>query len=80
VRRREQVASMHDAHQPVERAAAERVARMRHLDDAIERRLGRQVRLEPADVGPGHHDVARLPAGELEDVVQDLLLRARDHA
>ena len=27
----------------------------------------------------GHHDVARLAVGEVEDVVQQLLLRARDH-
>ena len=36
--------------------------------------------LHPDHVGRGHHHVARLAPGEVEDVVQQLLLRARDHA
>ena len=44
------------------------------------RRAGRQGGVEPGDVGRRDHDVARLAVGEVEDVVEELLLRERDHA
>jgi hypothetical protein len=52
---------------------------MQSLKDPVQGRLRRQPRLQPVDVECGHHDVARLTIGEIEDVVQQLLLRARDH-
>jgi hypothetical protein len=52
---------------------------MRSLKDPVQGRLRRQPRLQPVDVERGHQDVARLTIGEIEDVVQQLLLRARDH-
>ena len=76
----DQVVDVDDALEPVEAPAADRVARVRRLDVAVDRVGGRQVGVEPGDVERGDHDVARLAVGEVEHVVQQLLLRARDHA
>jgi hypothetical protein len=64
----------------VERAAADRIAAVRQLGHLVERGLGQQLGVEPHHVGVRDHHVARLAAREVEHVVQELLLRARDDA
>ena len=53
---------------------------MRPLERQRERLAGGGPGGQPRDVGGGDHHVTRLLAGEVEHVVQELLLGARDHA
>jgi len=53
---------------------------MTTLDEFVERLVDREVRVEPVDVRGRDHHVAGLLAGEVEDVVDQLLLRAGDVA
>jgi hypothetical protein len=75
----ERVADMDHAVEVIETAVANGVALVRRVDDPIQCHLRRQSGLEPVDVERGYHDVARLTIGEIKDVVQQLLLRPRDH-
>ena len=58
----------------VERAAVDRVARVRRVDDGAERLLGRHLDGDRDDVGPRHHDLRDLLRREVEDLVEHLLL------
>ena len=69
---------MDHADEAVEAAPADGIALMRDLEHPLEGIIRRELRVEPGDVGRRDHDVARLAVGEAEDVVQHLLLGARD--
>ena len=72
--RREEVAHVQDADDLVERVAVDRVARVRRLDHRRQRLLGRQVDRERDHLGPRHHHGRDLLVGEVEDLVEHLLL------
>ena len=78
VERAEEVADVEDADDVVERAAVDRVARVRRVDDGRKRLLRRQLDGEGDDLGPRDHHVVRLLVGEVEDLVEHLLLRLLD--
>ena len=82
VRRRDEVADVHDADEAVERSARRPGSGCAASSSDLRRAPSprRQAGVEPGDVGRRDHHVARLAVGEVEDVVQQLLLRARDHA
>ena len=65
---------MQDADDLVERAAIRRVPRVRRVDDGGEAFLGRKVDRDRDDLGTRHHHLVRLLVGEVEDLVQELLL------
>ena len=74
----EEVADVEDPDDVVERAAVDRVARVRGVDDGRERLLRRQLDGQRDDLGPRDHHVVRLLVGEVEDLVEHLLLRLLD--
>ena len=76
--RREEVAHVQDADDVVERAAVDRVARVRRLDHRGQRFLRRQVDRERDHLGPRHHHGRDLLVGEVEDLVEHLLLLLLD--
>ena len=65
---------MEDADDLVERPAVDGVARERRVDDGRERILGRHVHRDRDDLGPRHHHRRHLLRGEVEDLVEHLLL------
>ena len=69
---------MEDADDVVERAAVDRVARVRGVDHGGERLLRRKLDGERHDLGPRDHHVVRLLVREVEDLVEHLLLRLLD--
>ena len=74
VDRGEEVADVEDAQHVVERAAVDGVARERRVDDGSKRFLRRHLRGDRNDVGPRHHHLGHLLRGEVEDLVEHLLL------
>ena len=74
VHRLEEVAHVEDADDLVERAAVDGVARVRRFDHGLQRLLGRQVDGERDHLGPRHHHVGDFLVGEVEDLVEHLLL------
>ena len=74
VDRAEEVADVEDPDDVVERAAVDRVAREGRVDDGPKRFLGRHVRGDPDHLGPRDHHRRDLLRGEVEDLVQHLLL------
>ena len=80
VHRREEVAHVEDADDLVERAAVDGIARVRRVDHRGEHLLGRQVDRERDHLGPRHHHVRGLLVGEVEDLVEHLLLLRLDLA
>ena len=71
---------MEDAEDVVERAAVHRVARVRGVDERRQALDGRKVDGEGDDFGARHHHLVRLLVGEVEDLVEHLLLGLLDHA
>ena len=71
---REEVAHVEDPDDVVERLPVDRVARVRRVDDRGKAFLGRQVDGQRHDVGPRHHHLRDLLVGEVEDLVEHLLL------
>ena len=76
----EQVAHVQHAGDVVERLAEDRVARVRRVDHGGQTLVGRQVDRERHHLRPRHHHLADLLVGEVEDLVEHLLLRRRDLA
>ena len=75
VHRREEVTHVEDADHVVERVPEDRVPRERRIDHGREGFLGRHVRRDGDDVRARHHDRGDLLRGEVEDLVEHLLLR-----
>ena len=75
VQRREEIANVQDPDDVVEAPAECGVARVRGVDDRRERLLRRQLDRYADNLGPGHHHVVDLLLGEVEDLVDHLLLR-----
>ena len=75
----QQLADVHDALEVVECVPPHRVAAVGRVQDLVQGGAGGQSGVEPADVERGDHDVRGLAVGEVEDVVQQLLLCAREH-
>ena len=71
---------MEDADDVVERLAVDRVARVRRVEHRLERLLRRQVDRDRDHLGPRHHHVGDLLVGEVEDLVEHLLLAVLDLA
>src|SRR6266545_3313881 len=80
VHRLDEVAHMQDADHLVERAAVDGVARVRRVEDRLQRLLRRQVDRECDDLGPRHHHLVDLLVGEVEDLVEHLALLLLDLA
>ena len=60
--------------------ACDRIPAVRKGDRLLQALADGLVRVEPVDVGRRDHHVPRLLALEVDDVVQELLLVAGDHA
>ena len=71
---------MEDADDLVERGAVGGVARVRRLDHGREALLGREVDRDRDHLGPRNHHLVHLLAGEVEDLVEHLLLGLLDLA
>ena len=67
-------ADVKDADDVVERLAIHGIPCVRRLEDLAQRLGGRQVDRQPDHVRPRHHHVRRLLLGEVEDLVEHLLL------
>ena len=74
VHRGEEVADVEHADDLVERVAVDRVARERRVDHGRERILGRHVDGDRDHLRPRHHHRRDLLRGEVEDLVEHLLL------
>ncbi len=74
VDRAEQIAHVEDAHDVVERLAIHGVPGVRRVDDCAQRFLGRHVHGDRNHVGTRHHHRRDLLRGEVEDLVEHLLL------
>ena len=80
VHRLDQVADVQHADDVVERLAVDGVARVRRLEHRLERLLGRQRDRDRDHLRPRHHHVGDLLVGEVEDLVEHLLLLVLDLA
>ena len=80
VHRLDQVAHVQHADDLVERAAVDGIARVRRLEHRLSACSGGKLDGERDDLGPRHHDVADLLVGEVEDLVEHLLLALLDLA
>jgi hypothetical protein len=78
VERAEEVADVEDADDVVQRVAVHGVARVGRVDHRRERLLGRKLDREGDHLGPRHHHVVGFLVGEVEDLVEHLLLRLLD--
>ena len=78
--REEKVLHVNEADGLVERAVAERVARVARGADRLEVLLDRLGGREDDDVGARHHDLPRGALRELEDAFDDLAVLLREHA
>ena len=76
----EQPPHVQHAEHVVELVAEDRIARVRVLQHLLHRRRGREFHRQGDDVGPRHHDVLDGRVGEVEDLVDHLLLVALEHA
>ena len=76
----DEVVDEDDARERVEAPAADRVAAVRRGDHPSQGVLAGHPGVEPVDGVRRHHDVADLAVGEVEHVVQEILLRERDDA
>ena len=74
----EEVADVEDADDVVERAAVDGIAGVRGVDHRRKRLLRGELDGEGDDLGPRDHDVVGLLVGEVEDLVEHLLLRLLD--
>jgi hypothetical protein len=72
--RREEVPHVQDPNHRVERATVDGVARVGRLDHGRERLLGRELDRERDHLRPRHHHRRDLLVGEVEDLVEHLLL------
>ncbi len=80
VERREEIADVEDPDDLVEGAPEGRIPGVRRVDHRGETFLGRQVDRHGDHLGPRDHDVMDLLVGEVEDLVEHLLLRLLDHS
>ena len=80
VERREEIAHVQQAEHVVERAPVDGVARVRRDQHGLQRLVRRQVDRDRHDLGPRDHDVRDLLVGEVEDLVEHLLLALLDLA
>ena len=71
---------MQDPDDVVERLAVHRVARVRRVEHRLERLLRRQRDRDRGHLGARHHHVGDLLVGEVEDLVEHLLLLVLDLA
>ena len=76
----EEVAHVQDADDLVDGVTVGRVARVGRVDDGVQALLGREVDRDHHDLGLGDHDVVGLLVGEVEDLVDQLLLDLLDAA
>ena len=74
VHRVQEIAQVEDADDVLGRLPVDRVARVRRLQHRPQALLGRQVGGQRDDLGPRHHHVLGLLVGEVEDLVEHLLL------
>ncbi len=72
--RPEEVADVEDADDVVERFSVDGIAGERRVDDGAQRLLGRHVGGDPDDLRPRDHHRGHLLRGEVEDLVEHLLL------
>ena len=80
VERLEEVAHVEDPEHVVERLAIDGIPRVRRVDHRGERLLRRQVDRERHDLRPRDHHLVGLLVGEVEDLVDHLLLGRLDRA
>ena len=80
VQRGDERADVQDPEDVVERLPVHRVARVRRVEHEPQRLLRGHLDRQTDDVGPRHHHVGRLLLGEVEDLVEHLLLDRLDLA
>jgi hypothetical protein len=78
--RHEQAAHVQDAEHVVELVVVDRIARIRVLQHLLHRRCGSERHGQGDDVGARHHDFLDRRVGEVEDLVDHLLLVGLEHA
>ena len=74
VHRLQQVAQVQDADDVLGRLPVDREPRVRRVEHLAQALLRRHVRGDDDHLGPRHHHVGRLLVGEVEDLVEHLLL------